>query len=68
MRRTSSAREWMPSLRYTRVKWSSTVFGLRKRAAPTSVPKARGWMELTSTTTTDGGITFVYTETFHVTN
>jgi hypothetical protein len=28
--------------------------------------KASGWMDLTSTTTPDGGKTFVYTETFHV--
>lgn len=27
---------------------------------------ASGWMDLTSTTTPDGGKTFVYTETFHV--
>lgn len=27
---------------------------------------ASGWMDVTSTTTPDGGITFVYTETFHV--
>jgi allene oxide cyclase len=28
--------------------------------------KARGWMDLTGTTTPDGGTTFVYTEVFHV--
>jgi len=47
-RRISSALEWMLSLRYTRVRWNSTVRGLRKSAAPISrfdLPSA-AWMAI----------------------